>query len=85
MLLNLPCMIHIVDSDPNAFDGIDHEKIGNARIKRYQVLKPYLDQRDGKYQWTIVALPSVAWANKFCQTFQMLMKNYGKQLLIAHD
>lgn len=61
---NLPCMIHIVDSDPNAFDGIDHEKIGNARIKRYQVLKPYLDQRDGKYQWTIVALPSVAWANK---------------------
>ncbi len=60
----LPCMIHIMDSDPNAFEGIDYQKVENARVNRYNVFKPYIDNRQGKYQWTIIALPSLSWAKK---------------------
>ena len=54
--------------------GIDHEKIGNARIKRYQVLKPYLDQRDGKYNGPSLHCHQWLGQIKFFQTIQMLIK-----------
>ena len=31
---------------------------------RYPILKPYRDERDNKFQWTIIGAPSVAWAKK---------------------
>ncbi|MGN1343583.1 MAG: aminopeptidase [Traorella sp.] len=60
----LPCMIYVDDSDPEAFNGIDLEKMSNVRKARYQVMKKYNDMVDNKYQWVIVAVPSKKWAKK---------------------
>ena len=58
----LPCMIYVDSSDPAAFDGLDMSKVMRARQKTMKVLKKYRDQKENKYQWVIVALPSKAWA-----------------------
>lgn len=58
----VPCRIYVDDSDPKKFDGLDMSKYNSYRMKRYQLVKPYLDAADCKDQWTIVALPSYSWA-----------------------
>ncbi len=60
----LPCMIHILSDDPDGLAGINREKLLKSQQARYAILKPYIDQRDNKYQWTIAAVPSAAWAKK---------------------
>lgn len=60
----LPCRIYVMDSDPDALQGVDMQKYSNSRVARYKVLKKYNDQLDNKYQWTIIAVPSPAWAKK---------------------
>ena len=60
----LPCMIYVDDSDPDAFNGIDMGKMAQARQASYKVMKKYRDQMDNRYQWLIVAVPSVSWAQK---------------------
>lgn len=60
----LPCMIYVDDSDPDAFNGIDMAKMAQARQATYKVMKKYRDQMDNRYQWLIVAVPSVSWAKK---------------------
>lgn len=60
----LPCMIHIADSDPDAFNGIDMKKMSQARQATYKVMKKYRDAMDNRYQWLIVAVPSAGWAKK---------------------
>ena len=60
----LPCMIHIADSDPDAFNGIDMKKMSQARQATYKVMKKYRDMMDNRYQWLIVAVPSAGWAKK---------------------
>lgn len=60
----LPCIIHILSEDPDGLNGINREKLVKSQQARYKVLKKYRDFMDNKYQWTIAAVPSAAWAKK---------------------
>jgi len=64
----LPCQIHILSADPDGLKGIDQKKLSNAQRKIFPIIKPYRDAMENKYQWTIVAVPSVAWAKKVFPT-----------------
>ena len=59
-----PCRIHIVSQDPDGMKGIDQHKVVAANRARYPIVKPYQDALENKYQWTIAAVPSAAWAKK---------------------
>ena len=60
----LPCRIHIISEDPDGLKGMNMEKVSKARQMSYPILKPYIDERDGKQQWCIAAVPGAAWAKK---------------------
>jgi len=60
----LPCRIHLESSDPDGLKGVDMKKMAAARRMTYPILKPYLDEREGKQQWCIAAVPGAAWAKK---------------------
>lgn len=60
----LPCKIHIMDMDPEAFAGIDLQKMAQVRKAQMAVLKKYRDMADNRDQWLIVAVPSEGWAKK---------------------
>ncbi len=60
----LPCKLHIISEDPDGLKGINMEKLAKARQLSYPILKPYIDQREGRQQWCIAAVPGVAWAKK---------------------
>lgn len=60
----LPCMIHIASADPDGLKGINPGKMQKAMIAQSKVFKPIQDEMENKYQWTIVAVPSKAWAKK---------------------
>jgi len=59
-----PCRIHILSEDPDGLKGIDSNKMQKSQINIYKVLKKYRDAMENKYQWTIAAVPSRAWAKK---------------------
>lgn len=61
---DLPSMIHVYDQDPDYLKGIDTAKLSKAVQAKYPILKPYIDARENRYKWVIVAMPSVAWAKK---------------------
>ena len=60
----LPCRIHIISEDPDGLKGMNMAKVSKARQMSYPILKPYIDDRDGKQQWCIAAVPGAAWAKK---------------------
>lgn len=60
----LPARIHIMSSAPDAMKGIDQAKLAKSRMMSYPIIKPFQDELNNKYQWTIVAVPSVEWAKK---------------------
>ncbi len=60
----LPARIHLVSEDPDGLKGINMGKMAKARQLSYPILKPYIDDRDGKQQWCIAAVPGAAWAKK---------------------
>ncbi|MEA4966013.1 MAG: aminopeptidase [Oscillospiraceae bacterium] len=60
----LPCRIHLLSEDPDGLRGVNMEKMAKGQQSRYQVLRPYLDQMEGKNQWCIAAVPGAAWAKK---------------------
>ena len=60
----LPAMIHIDSDDPDGLKGINQAKMAKVIKNRYPILKPFRDERDNKYQWTIIGAPSVGWAKK---------------------
>ena len=60
----IPCKIFIEDSDPDAFNGLDVDKMTASRLARMKVLKKYRDLQENKDQWTILAVPSKSWAKK---------------------
>ena len=60
----LPVQIYVEDSDPDVYKGIDISKAMKARIKTYPKVKKYRDMMENKYQWVIVAMPSIPWAKK---------------------
>ena len=59
-----PVMIYVESSDPDALKGVNQAKIAKTRQALYPILKPFRDQRENKYQWTIVGAASPAWAKK---------------------
>ena len=60
----LPARIHLVSDDPDGLKGINMAKMAKARKMSYPILRPYIDQREGKQQWCIAAVPGAAWAKK---------------------
>ena len=60
----LPCRIHIISEDPDGLKGVNMAKMAKARQMSYPILKSYMDDREGKQQWTIAAVPGAAWAKK---------------------
>ena len=60
----LPARIHLISEDPDGLKGMNMDKMAKARKMTYPILKPYIDQREGKQQWCIAAVPGEAWAKK---------------------
>ncbi len=60
----LPAMIYVDSDDPDGLKGVSQKKLAEVAKNRYPILKPYRDERDNKYQWTIIGAPSKAWAKK---------------------
>lgn len=60
----LPSMVHIIAEDPDVMKGANQKKIAMASMKSYPKIKPYRDAMDGKYKWTIAAVPNKNWAKK---------------------
>ncbi len=60
----LPCRLYIISEDPDGLKGVNTEKMAKGRQLSYPILKPYIDQREGKQQWCIAAVPGAAWAKK---------------------
>lgn len=64
MVDRLPAMIHIISDDPDGLKGMNVAKFAKASQATRKVVKPYRDQMENKYQWTIAAVPGEAWAKK---------------------
>lgn len=64
MVDTVPCRIHIISDDPDGLKGMNMAKLSKARQLSYPILKPYVDELEGKQQWCIAAVPGVAWAKK---------------------
>ena len=74
----LPCRLYLISEDPDGLKGVNTAKMAKARQLSYPILKPYIDDRDGKQQWCIAAVPGVAWAKK---VFTGLPKNKAVEKL----
>ena len=74
----LPCRIVLLSEDPDGLKGINMSKMAKGQQARYQVLKPYRDQMEGKYQWCVAAVPGAAWAKK---VFPHLSKSQAMEKL----
>lgn len=59
-----PAMIYIESSDPDAMKGVDQSKVAKVSMATYPIFKPFRDQRENKYQWTIAGAASPEWAKK---------------------
>ncbi len=60
----LPCTLYLASEDPDGLKGVNTQKMAKSRQMSYPILKPYIDDRDGKQQWCIAAVPGAAWAKK---------------------
>ncbi len=60
----LPVKIYLDSEDPDGLKGINQTKNSKVTQARYQVIKPYRDAMENKYQWCIAAMPGRAWAKK---------------------
>ena len=59
------CVISISASDPDAYKGIPMEKISSFQKSRQLALKEYYDySMSNKIRWTVVSVPTEAWALK---------------------
>jgi aminopeptidase len=64
LVKTLPAQIHIRSVDPDGMKGVDQQKLTNvSKITTPQMLK-YREQMDNQFQWTIIGVPSVKWAEK---------------------
>lgn len=59
-----PVIIRLESSDPDGLKGIDQAKMSEVRKMLYPVYKPFADESENKYQWTIAAVPGEKWAKK---------------------
>lgn len=59
------CILHIVARNPEIFKGLDTGKIEKANQAVSKAMKPWQElTMSNKVQWSIVAVPSEAWAEK---------------------
>ena len=59
------CLISISASDPDGYKGIPMEKISAFQKSRQLALKEYYDySMSNKIRWTVVSVPTEAWAMK---------------------
>ena len=75
---DLPVRIHLDSEDPDGLKGINQAKAAKGRQGKYKIIKPYRDKMAGRYQWTIAAVPSAAWAKK---VFPDLSKHQAMEAL----
>ena len=75
---NLPVRIYLDSEDPDGLKGMNQAKAAKGRQARYQIVKPYRDQMEGRYQWCIAAVPGAAWAKK---VFPHLSKHQAMEAL----
>ncbi|CQR56095.1 aminopeptidase [Paenibacillus riograndensis] len=62
---NGAAFLHVIAEDPDALKGIDSERIANYQKTRGEALTKYRElQMSDKVSWSIVAIPSQAWADK---------------------
>lgn len=59
-----PTTIYLLSDDPDGLKGVNQKKYTAAMIEKLKVIKPYRDQMENKYKWTIAAVPGEAWAKK---------------------
>ena len=78
MVEELPCRIFLIGEDPDGLKGINVEKMQKASIATRKITKPYRDAIESKHQWTIAAVPTVAWAKK---VFPGMKKNQAVEEL----
>ena len=64
MVDTVPARIHLISEDPDGLKGMNMKKVAKARQMTYPIMKPYIDQLEGKQQWCIAAVPGKAWAKK---------------------
>ncbi|HAZ20271.1 MAG TPA: peptidase M29, partial [Clostridiales bacterium] len=60
----LPVSIYLISEDPDGLAGVNPSKHAKGHQARLQVIKPYRDEMENKYQWCIAAVPGKAWAKK---------------------
>ena len=65
----LPCTIYVHDVDPEAYAGIDVQKMTEVRKAQYAITKKYSDMEENKKQWLIIALPAPNWAKRVFPEF----------------
>lgn len=61
---DLSCRLFIESSDPDGMNGVDQEKMSQARRALYPEIKGYREAIENKHQWCIAAVPGKAWAKK---------------------
>lgn len=60
----LPVLIHLEADDPDAFKGLNQEKVAKANAAVTTAFKPFRTEMDNKYQWVIAGVPGKKWAKK---------------------
>jgi aminopeptidase len=60
----LPAQIHIRSVDPDGMKGVDQTKMTNVSKVTTPIILKYREQMDNKFQWTIIGVPSLKWAEK---------------------
>lgn len=60
--VDLPARISIISEDPAGLKGINQEKMQKVAQNRYPIMRAYRDAIENRTQWTVVAVPSKAWA-----------------------
>lgn len=59
------CILNVIAADPEIYKGLDPEKINRVNAARRAALKGWRDKTlKDEVQWSIVAIPSAAWAAK---------------------
>lgn len=60
----LPASVYLDSDDPDGLTGIDNAKWAKAQQRRYEIIKPYNDKMENRYQWCVAAVPGKKWAKK---------------------
>ncbi len=60
----LPVRIYVESADPDGERGIDQRKRAEAGQNLYKITKPFRDDMENRYQWTIVGAAGTKWAKK---------------------